>query len=158
MANYQIQLLAPGDHRLDEVAELFRKLYDLSDSQGSLMPLAENGEQIWRRGIEKTLGRFSQIYVAAMSEQVIGFAWGSLKMLPEYVGGHVVGHINAIYVLPEFKQQGIGRELIGRLEEWFRSRKARSFELHVFHQNDPGLAFWESLDYKKELYQMRKFM
>ena len=152
----EIAEVTKGDTRLDQVEALFRDFYNGMEKQGLMMPLVDGGEKIWRKSAEKTLGKVNQLFIAIENENVVGFSLGTLRMIPEFLGGHLVGFVGGLYVLPEFRKMGVGEALYFKLEEWFKSKKVHSFELQVLTENYNGIKFWENSSYQKELFQMRK--
>ena len=157
MNKVTITPISPDNNRLVEIADLYRKFYEGMNSQGLLLPLVDGGELQWIQSIKTTLGRFNQLYAAIFSDQIIGFAYGTIRFTPPYIGGERVGFVGGLYVLPEYRSKGIGEQLYNHLETWFKTKKTHSFELQVLCGNHSGMKFWEKLGYQRELLQMRKF-
>ena len=149
------EITGPGP-LLDEVEILFRELYRHMRDTGMLLPFARDGGTRWRVSTEKTLGRFSRLMVALQDDRVVGFAHGTIRFAPDFLGGKKVGYIPHVYVAASVRSKGIGALMIRELEEWFRQQDVHSFELQVLCENTAGIAFWQRLGYKKELLQMRK--
>jgi len=157
MSNIELKILSKTDSALlDQVETLWRKFYDGMSEQGLLLPLIPEGEKVWRRTIESSLGRTNYLVVALSDVAVIGFALGTLRIAPEYLGGHLIGFVSGLYVHPDFRKTKIGTNLYEILEIWFAERKAHSYELQVVTDNEAAINFWKGLDYHGELYQMRK--
>ncbi len=53
-----------------------------------------------------------------------------------------VGYINGIYVLPEYRGQGIGQKLYAEGVRWFHERGIQCLELYVATGNHSGKEFW----------------
>ncbi len=140
----------------DKVEELFVQLYDYMEARGILMPLVENGQKMWVASLKKAAGRFSVLNVAIMDNVVVGFACGTIRFAPGFIGGYKVGYISHAFVRPDLCGKGIGKKLIGKVEEWFNNRNVHSYELQVLCENMSSIKFWEAMGYKKELFQMRK--
>lgn len=141
---------------LARVEDLFGEMYRYMGQHGLLLGLADKGEQKWMSGIMKGLGRFGVLMVAEKKGEVLGFAHGSVRLTPDYLGTLKVGVITHIYVDGEFRGNGVGELLVKGLEEWFRGKEVHSVELQVLAANEKGIAFWEKLGYPAELNQHRK--
>jgi ribosomal protein S18 acetylase RimI-like enzyme len=77
--------------------------------------------------------------------QIVGFVIGDI-----YVDGRVLqGHICTIEVLPNFRRQGIGENLLREIEEIFRQKKVKASALEVREDNVPAIEFYRKLGYDK---------
>jgi ribosomal protein S18 acetylase RimI-like enzyme len=153
-----VEIEASNGPLLDKTEALFRQLYDFMKRRGLMIPLAEGGEMVWRKSMEKALGRFGHLVAALRGCHMLGFAHGTIRLTPEYLGGQRVGYITNVYVLPEMRGQRLGRQMIARLENWFLKNRVHSFEVQVLCQNEGARQFWEELGYEKELLQLRKLL
>lgn len=140
---------------LEQVRPLFSAMYREMKRQGLLLPLADDGADRWLNSIMPTLGRFGIVMAAAENGRLAGFAHGSIKFLPDYLGSHKTGVITHIYVQEASRDQHIGLKLVSMLEEWFREKQVYSVELQVIAGNDARL-FWEKAGFRLELHQYRK--
>ena len=157
MAEIKYKLLVDAeDPILGQVKSLFSEMYEGMLDQGLLLPLAVDGPDIWIEGIIPTLGRFGILALAIKGDKLIGFAHGTLKFLPDYLGGHKTGVVTHIFVKPEFRQGNVGQELLDMLEEWLKEKGVHSIEIQVIEGND-ARRFWEKSGYSLELHQYRKF-
>jgi len=126
------------------------------DDMGLMLPLAEGGEKKWIKTARNTAGKFGIVILALNNNDVVGFAHGLIKFLPDYLGGYAVGSITHVFVSDDQKLSGIGKELVNMLEEWFRTKKVHSVELQVITGNPGAKEFWKKLGYTEELTQYRK--
>lgn len=156
MNEIEVFPIQPGDHRLIQVAELFRQLYVSEAAFGVSLPLVPDGEKFWLKSIESKLGKFAQIVVAADEEKIAGFSYGSIKITPPYFGSKVVGYWEAMILLPEYRGRGLGDRMTRMLEDWYRSRNAVIFEGERLIANKMAAGNFERLGYKEELVKYRK--
>ena len=145
-----------NDPDLVQVGMLFSEMYSEMKEQGLLLELADDGMDKWMTGMKSALGRFGVLAVAVREGQLVGFAHGALKLLPDYLGGHKAGIITHIYVSAPYRSRKVGRKLVEILEDWFAEKQVHSIELQVISKN-PARRFWEKTGYGLELYQYRKF-
>lgn len=142
-------------HR-EAVAALFKTYYAYFESLGIRLPLAPNGEQLWMDAAIQSAGRLSVLPLAVAGGKVIGFAQGTVKLLPDYLGAHKVGVVQHVYVAENYQRQGIAAMLVQELQRWFDEKQVRSVELQVITGNDKALGFWKKLGFAPELQQLRK--
>lgn len=122
------------------------------------MPIAApDGAQRYQRRIEGRLDDpMTRVLVAEIDGQVIGYVLGMVvDLTPEIFEQMHGGFVADIFVLPDYRRQGIGRELVERLMLWFQSKQISYFEWHVAKSNIDGVAFWESIGGRTVMLRMR---
>lgn len=80
---------------------------------------------------------------------------GELLLIAEYQGRIIGtamggwdgwrGNIYRLAVLPEYRRQGIGRQLVREVEEKLASKGARKISILVEKSEDAAIAFWNSM-------------
>lgn len=60
-----------------------------------------------------------------------------------------IGHVGAIYVLPEAQHQGHGRRLLATARPWFAARGAREIRLTVAEKNEDARGFYRHLGFEE---------
>jgi GNAT superfamily N-acetyltransferase len=65
-------------------------------------------------------------------------------------------HVFLLYVLPEYRRQGIGSALMRYAEDWARARGDRQIGLQVFQFNQPALNLYQQLGYETQSFWMIK--
>ncbi len=61
-----------------------------------------------------------------------------------------IGYIQTIEVAPDRRKQGIGRELLRRIEDSARAASAEAIWLHVHAENAPAIRLYEANGYVRE--------
>lgn len=144
------------DAAFDVIKELFEEMYAYMCEHGLKLELAEDGAQKWIKSVQTGLGRFGTLYVCEVNGAVKGFAHGSIRLSPDYLGSQKLGVVTHIHVSVEYRGSGAGSALLKSLERWFRKNNVASIELQVLVANEAGVAFWEKQGYSRELLQYRK--
>lgn len=67
-------------------------------------------------------------------------------------------HIFLLYVLPEYRRQGIGSALMRYAEDWARAKGDRQIGLQVFQFNQPALNLYQQLGYETQSFWMIKVL
>uniref|UniRef100_A0A7C2Z4C8 GNAT family N-acetyltransferase n=1 Tax=Hydrogenobacter sp. TaxID=2152829 RepID=A0A7C2Z4C8_9AQUI len=88
------------------------------------------------------------IWVAEEDGKIVGFVasdgnWFSKRE------GKVVGAIHELVILPEYRNKGIGKALVEKVIEYFKSRGLDTAELWVGDKNTQALEFYKSLGFEE---------
>ncbi len=88
------------------------------------------------------------IWLAEEDGKVVGFVasdgnWFSKRE------GKVVGAIHELVVLPEYRNRGIGRALVQKALEYFKSRGLDMAELWVGDENKQAIDFYKNLGFEE---------
>ncbi|MBD8891695.1 GNAT family N-acetyltransferase [Roseibium litorale] len=118
-----------------------------------LAPLIAENAQALKRGAprrpdeyyaEKILAdRSAEVVGAFQGNQLVGFA--VYFDLPELITGLRIGQLEDIYVLPTFRNKGIGRKLIESLEVEGKRRGWLHLRWLVPGKNAPAVALYEKI-------------
>ena len=154
--NYEIFAIEANDPRMIQVEQLYKDLYDSEKEFGVSITLVEGGEKIWRKSIEKLLGKFAQIIVVSHGEEIVGLCYGSIRMLPAYFGSIKSGYLEAIIIKPEHRKKGLGDEMIKQLMNWWLANNVVVFEVERLVTNENSAKNWERCGFKKELIKYRR--
>lgn len=119
------------------------------------LPEPEDPAQAWLDSFVRTLGRYSQVHVAVMDGAVVGFMLSRVRRVPEHWGGVLVGQLSDMWVVPEARRFGVGRELSRLAINWLRDQGAHSVEIQIVSDNAASLKLYDTLGFKHELIQVR---
>lgn len=87
-----------------------------------------------------------RIVVAEVDGEIVGMAKGELR--------DGLGHVSFVYLRPEARGRGGGRDLVRDLVGYFRDQGVEHVSLNVELPNDEALAYWRRLgfrDYRRSL-------
>jgi ribosomal protein S18 acetylase RimI-like enzyme len=90
--------------------------------------------------------REGRLLVAELDGQVVGMAKGEIRQ--------GLGHISFVYLRPEARGQGRGKELVRALVGFFRGEGVEHVTLNVDTSNDQALSVWRRLgfvEYRRSL-------
>jgi len=118
-------------------------------------PRVEDLGQAWLDSFRRTLGRFSQLFVAELDGKIVGFSLGRLKRVAPYRGGYLVGEISDVWVHPDARRLHIGEVLNRQAIAWLGNQGAESVEVQVLEGNQPIQHLYQKLGFQTELRQMR---
>jgi ribosomal protein S18 acetylase RimI-like enzyme len=106
--------------------------------------------------LEKLKEYDSRLSVAESDGELIGFCYSYISRKPKYFEMDKFGFIGDLYVLPEYRRNGVGKALVTDAIDFFLKRKIRQVELLVAMKNKNTIKFWESLGFNHLLTWMYK--
>jgi GNAT superfamily N-acetyltransferase len=99
---------------------------------------------------------YAQALVAEVDGRVVGYVTALIaEMRAEMFAEERAGLIADIYVHPSFRGAGIGRALLGALNDWFRLRGAAYVEWYVASRNEAARGFWQRVGGRDVMVRMR---
>lgn len=140
---------------LPAVGRLWTHYIEFHRQLGLAFELDENSAQAWTAGFERTLGRFSFIWVAESGGQLVGFLAARIKRVPPYLGGALVAEIADLWVEPEARAGGLAAGMCDLAQEKMRELQVHSIEVQVLSANQAAGDFWQARGFRPELVQYR---
>ena len=144
---------------IDQVEKLYREMYKEQKSLGMVMDLQENGMVSLLAAQLKS--RLHLLKVIDCNGTIKGFASaGIIKLQKKYYikGQNFIGFINDIYIVPEYRQDGLASKLLSVVEKDLTELDVHYVELHVLEKNPAGRQFWEKTGYEDVIRVMYKFI
>lgn len=92
------------------------------------------------------------IFVLDDEGVVAGFVWVVIRM--DLQGAF--GSIDQVYLLPEYRRKGLGRELMRAAERFLRERGVEYARLYVTENNRDAVALYRATGYAVTRYEMEK--
>jgi ribosomal protein S18 acetylase RimI-like enzyme len=139
---------------------------------GYRLPHPENVGQVWLDSFRKTLGRFSNVFIAEMplnadaeetpeahqqmrsessgSLRIAGFMLCRLKRTPATMSGVIVGELSDMWIIPEARRMGLGDKLSRLAIDWLRSQGAHSIEIQVLRDNEASWKLYDRMGFQLE--------
>lgn len=93
------------------------------------------------------------VFVAEVPEGLVGRL--SVARDPHPASFHVADL--GLMVAASHRRRGIGRALLQRAVDWARGNAVEKLELHVFPDNEPALALYESFGFTREGYRRNHY-
>jgi len=151
------QIIAFEHAMLSEITSL----HEIASHGGHVLASDERVKEWLRDLILQGLGQPHFLYLLAhpggAESPPVGLVVASVRDLEAVFEPLSEMHIHAIYVLLEYRQQGIGRSLIEAALAWGREQGCVEAELHVV-QGNPARRLYESLGFGVFELQMRMKM
>lgn len=138
-----------------DLAEMYTRLNNSFYQYGYRLPQPEDVGEAWLTSFRRTLGRFSNLYVAESHSQLAGFTLCRIKRIPAHMGGVTVGELSDLWLEEHARRQGIARRLVNLAVEWMRGQGVHSIEVQVLRKNNASLALFEQLGFETEFRVLR---
>lgn len=148
---------ATGDD-LPAVGQAWFHLQQFHQSLGMDFPIEGASAQKWLDSFQRTLGRFSFLWVVGPSSRPGAFLLARVKQSPAFLGGVQVGEISDLYVDQSLRRSGAGTQLVETAMRKFQELKVHSVEVQVQAGNQAGLAFWAKQGFEIDLTLVRKVL
>jgi len=122
----------------EQVAHLMTLLHDDLPLQEAL----EEYDYFLEKGV---------FFIACDGDKIIAYVYGVIRT--DYVEGSEqyrdakVGYIESLFVLPEYRKQGISRKLCGLLEEWSKGQGAKEFASDAYADNTDSIEFHQAIGF-----------
>lgn len=151
-----IRAAVKGD--LTGLTPLWKMLYSFLQKYGYEFPVDDTTAQAWVTAASGQLGRFQFVWIAEVSNSVVGFLCMRLTFSPPQYGRHLIAHITELYVDERIRSRGLGRKLVEQAFAKAQELKAHSIEVQTMARNDGAISFWNKAGFASELIQFRKSM
>jgi ribosomal protein S18 acetylase RimI-like enzyme len=148
MTEVQYRLVSEADFPV--IKEMYTQLNTYFYQMGYRLPHPANVGDIWLDSFRRTLGRFSNVFIAELEGSVVGFMLCRLKRVPAYMGGVLVGELSDMWIDSRARRMGIGDKLSRLAMDWMRSQGAHSIEIQVLRENEASWKLYERMGFQLE--------
>lgn len=134
----------------DLLVELQNYLIDIDDWHTQVM-LPEYRENSFKMDMKKIKKQNGKIYLAIENDIVIGLIMGVVEVKDEIDkltnDCAKTGSVIELIVKNNIRGNGIGKSLLEKIEEYFKSINCKRINIEVFGPNKKGLNFYKKNDY-----------
>ena len=132
------------------LVEMYTLLNQYFYQLGYRLPHPQNVGEVWLESFRRTLGRFSNVFIAERDGAVVGFMLCRLKRVPAYMGGVIVGELSDMWIDASARRMGIGDRLSRLAIDWMRQQGAHSIEIQVLRDNEASWKLYERMGFQLE--------
>lgn len=146
--------------KMEDIESLNSLLGEVLLTHHSIRPdiFKDKGAKYNRDELSKLLNNDRKpIFVYEDNNKVVGHLFLEIR---EYEANVIIPYkslfIDDLCVLKEYREQGIGKELMEYAFEYAKRIGARNIELNVWNKNDSAIKFYESLGLTVQKYTLEK--
>lgn len=132
------------------IQDMYTKLNAYFYKMGYRLPHSENVGQVWLDSFRRTLGRFSNVFIAEIDSRVVGFMLCRIKRVPQHMGGVLVGELSDMWIVSDARRLGIGDKLSLLAIDWLREQDVHSVEIQVLRDNEASWKLYERMGFQLE--------
>ncbi len=133
------------EFRKSDGKTISRLMHALNREDSQELPLdKEKVNQLFRHAPKKI---YVQLFVAEKSGKIIGYAIYNKAFSVEFSG--MYGEIDEIYILPKYRNQGIGTEFVMWLEKLSRKNKFHALYLVSTTHNTNAHGLYKRIGFEK---------
>ena len=134
----------------DLLVELQNYLIDIDDWHTQIM-LPEYREEIFKMDINKTYSQEGKVYLAIENDLIVGLVMGIVEEKDDIDkltnDCAKTGSVIELIVKDNIRGNGIGKLLLTKIEEYFKTIDCKRINIEVFGPNKKGLNFYEKNGY-----------
>lgn len=98
----------------------------------------------------------AEVLVAELDSKIIGTGYARIDVSEPYLKHGKHSYLGFMYVVPEYRGNGVNKAIMEKLEAWSMSRGVTEMQLEVYAGNAAALRAYEKSGYDSLLLTMRK--
>ncbi|MFZ3077028.1 MAG: GNAT family N-acetyltransferase [Candidatus Aenigmatarchaeota archaeon] len=95
-------------------------------------------------------------FLAEEDGKIVGFVAGKIEKKPGFYIEREICNLFQIFVEKEYRNKGIGTELIKTFIRWGKTKGARTIKLQVYGKNTNAIKAYRKIGFKELKIEMRK--
>jgi ribosomal protein S18 acetylase RimI-like enzyme len=151
-----MEIVSAKDSLIPQIVELWKELWDFHQNlDPKYFVMSEDGPskfEEYLRGLIKSDD--SQVLIALEGGQVVAYSIAQILKRPPVAKHIEYGFISDLGVKEEYRRRGIGKRILDKIFEWFKSRQIDRIELTVLAKNQIGYSFWKKQGFEVFLHRM----
>ena len=147
-----------AENRDSQTIALFIRatLQDMASVGGHAVNPDDSFWQQYPEALSKFVGLDDRLCLLAHNDgAALGFLAGEIVKLPDVFIPKKSFHMNAVYVIPESRKQGIATSLVQEALQWAVGRGCQEADLNVLFQNNKAKALYKKFGFEVFQYEMR---
>ncbi len=132
------------------IKEMYMLLNEHFYRLGYRLPHPENIGDVYLDSFRRTLGKFSNAYVAEVEDRVVGYILCRIKRVPQTMGGVLVGELSDEWIDPGVRRLKIGDKLCRIALVWLHEQNVHSVEIQVLESNEASWRMLSQMGFKLE--------
>jgi len=97
----------------------------------------------------------AEVVVAETDNKVIASGYARIDKSKPFLKHSTHAYLGFMYVLPEYRGQGINKKIMDALKDWAVSQNITEFSLEVYYDNISAIKAYEKIGFSKYILEMR---
>ena len=97
----------------------------------------------------------TEVAIAIIDNEIVGSGYAKIIQAKDYYDFQEYTYLGFMYTKPEYRGQGINKEIIEYLKEWCLSKNIIEIRLDVYDTNISAIKSYEKSGFKKDMVNMR---
>ncbi len=140
---------------LDDLPVLAEFLQMLVNAERPFDVTLREGDLIYYDLKELIESESSELLVLEMNDKLVGCGYAQIRPAKPYQRHEEYAHLGFMFVLPEYRGQGLNQQLIEALKTWIRSKGLTEVRLQVYTDNQAAIRAYEKAGFKQIMTEMR---
>ena len=96
-----------------------------------------------------------EVVVAVADNKIIGSGYARIEKSKPYLIHSHHAYLGFMYVLPEYRGQGINKKIMDVLKDWGALQNITEFRLEVYYENASAIKAYEKFGFSRYFLEMR---
>ena len=97
----------------------------------------------------------AEVVVAEADNKIIASGYARIDRSKPYLKHSTHAYLGFMYVLPEYRGQGINKKIMDVLKDWAVSQNITEFSLEVYYDNISAIKAYEKIGFSRYILEMR---
>ena len=97
----------------------------------------------------------TEVVVAEVNNKIIASGYARIERSKPFLKHIIHAYLGFMYVLPEYRGQGINKKIMDVLKKWAALQNISEFRLEVYYNNVSAIKAYEKFGFKKHMVEMR---
>ena len=134
---------------INTIIDLWQEMMDLHIQRSELYEIKSDARQIYAHYLKEVLKNHESIIIVyEIENEIIGYLMAEESLNPPVYKETRIGLIVEICVKESHRNQGIGGELLSKIEKWFLNKDITRIECVISDFNEISKGFWFKNGYK----------
>src|SRR5688572_9889093 len=97
----------------------------------------------------------AEVVVAETDNKIIASGYARIERSKPFIKHSTHAYLGFMYVLPEYRGQGINKQVMDALKNWAASQNITEFRLEVYCDNISAIKAYEKIGFSRYILEMR---
>lgn len=97
----------------------------------------------------------AEVIVAEAGNKIVASGYARINRSKPFIKHSTHAYLGFMYVLPEYRGQGINKRIINALKNWAASQNITEFRLEVYYDNISAIRAYKKIGFSRHILEMR---